>query len=115
MSAFSDNPFHQLPAVHQLLEQPLVQQLQTEYGRQVVLTAIRSELDRLREHLKIQTITINAEAIALRVAERVKAEAAPFIRTVINATGIVLHTNLGRSPIAEEAALAAYEAARSYS
>jgi L-seryl-tRNA(Ser) seleniumtransferase len=38
----------------------------------------------------------------------------PKLRTVINATGIVLHTNLGRSPIAEEAAKAAYEAARGY-
>ena len=41
-------------------------------------------------------------------------EAAPQLRHVINATGIVLHTNLGRSPVAEPAALAAYHAARGY-
>ena len=49
-----------------------------------------------------------------RVAARVEAAAAPRLRPVINATGIVLHTNLGRSPIAEAAARAAYEAARGY-
>src|SRR5206468_4025525 len=41
-------------------------------------------------------------------------ELRPKLRPVINATGIVLHTNLGRAPIAEEAAQAAYEAARGY-
>ena len=48
------------------------------------------------------------------MAIRVEAGAAPVLRPVINATGIVLHTNLGRSPIAETAARAAYEAARGY-
>src|SRR5207249_3226972 len=41
-------------------------------------------------------------------------EMRPKLRPVINATGIVLHTNLGRSPVADEAARAAYEAARGY-
>src|SRR5262249_10332425 len=55
-----------------------------------------------------------AEAVAARVAERLGRELRPKLRPVINATGIVLHTNLGRAPIAEEAAQAAYEAARGY-
>src|SRR5262249_25318833 len=58
--------------------------------------------------------TVTLEAITERVAVRVEAAAAPMLRAVINATGIVLHTNLGRSPIAEPAARAAYDAARGY-
>src|SRR5206468_3223114 len=54
------------------------------------------------------------EAIVARLTARVEARSAPLLRPVINATGIVLHTNLGRSPIAEVAAQAAYEAARGY-
>src|SRR5205807_2323289 len=45
---------------------------------------------------------------------RLGQEFRPKLRPVINATGIVLHTNLGRAPVAEEAARAAYEAARGY-
>jgi L-seryl-tRNA(Ser) seleniumtransferase len=52
--------------------------------------------------------------VAVAVAERLGRETLPKLRSVINATGIVLHTNLGRAPVAEEAARAAYEAARGY-
>jgi L-seryl-tRNA(Ser) seleniumtransferase len=54
------------------------------------------------------------EAVAADVAQRLERESQPRLRSVINATGIILHTNLGRAPIAEEAADAAYEAARGY-
>src|SRR5207237_273566 len=49
-----------------------------------------------------------------RAAARLTREARPKLRPVINATGVVLHTNLGRAPAAEEAARAAYDAARGY-
>src|SRR5207244_4056325 len=49
-----------------------------------------------------------------RVAVRVTRELRPRLRGVINATGIVLHTNLGRAPIAAEAAQAAHDAALGY-
>ena len=49
-----------------------------------------------------------------RVVVRLGRELQPKLRPVINATGIVLHTNLGRAPVAEQAAKAAYEAARGH-
>src|SRR5207249_7949006 len=45
----------------------------------------------------------NPDALAIRVAARLQRESLPKLRTVINATGILLHTNLGRAPLAEEA------------
>ena len=109
----SDHPLRQLPAVNQVLELPTIQALRQRHAHDVVVTAIRKELDALREQLKNGEF-LNVEALAQRIFERVESEAAPRLRLVINATGIVLHTNLGRSPVAEEAAKAAYEAARGY-
>jgi L-seryl-tRNA(Ser) seleniumtransferase len=114
-SGMPANPFRQLPAVAAVLESPGVQALAPVHGHDAVAAAVRAELDTLRERLKGGESldgTVTLEAITERVAARVEAAAAPMLRAVINATGIVLHTNLGRSPIAESAAKAAYDAAR---
>jgi L-seryl-tRNA(Ser) seleniumtransferase len=111
------NPLRQLPAVTALLEAPGVKALEPIHGHDAVVAAARAELDVLRERLKTGDAlggAIGVDAVAERVAARVAANAAPTLRPVINATGIVLHTNLGRSPIAEVAAKAAYDAARGY-
>src|SRR5262249_43971865 len=80
------------------------------------VAAVRAELDGLRDRLKRGEADglADLEAVAARVVERLGREHRPRLRLVINATGIVLHTNLGRAPVAEEAARAAYEAARGY-
>ena len=111
------NPFRHLPAVTTVLETPAVAALEPVHGRDAVVAAVRAELDVLRERLKGGEALdgeIAPEAVATRVAARVEAGSAPMLRPVINATGIVLHTNLGRSPVAQIAARAAYDAARGY-
>ncbi len=69
-----------------------------------------------REWSHGETLDVQSDAVsvAARVVARLERESRAILRTVINATGIVLHTNLGRSPLAEEAAQAAYEAAHGY-
>jgi L-seryl-tRNA(Ser) seleniumtransferase len=111
------NPLRHLPAVTTVLETAAVAALEPAHGRDAIVAAVRAELDGLRERLKAGEALdgeIAAEAVATRVAARVEASSAPTLRPVINATGIVLHTNLGRSPVAEAAAKAAYDAARGY-
>src|SRR5215213_4211129 len=111
------NPFRQLPPVAAVLDAPTVKALEPAHGHPAVADAARAELDDLRERLKAGEAldgAIGLDAIVARVAARVEATSTPMLRPVINATGIVLHTNLGRSPIAESAARAAYEAARGY-
>ena len=113
----SDNPFRQLPAVGLLLEHPALQALQAKHAHETILEAIRHQLDCARDLLRNDKSigeSISVDSMAQLIAEQVEAEFAPRLRTVINATGIVLHTNLGRSPMGEEAARAAYEAARGY-
>lgn len=113
----TDNPFRHLPAVHDILQTESIRALAGSYAHEVIVAAIRQELTECRTRLSEGTGIdgqATAEALAARTAQRLGRELQPKLRTVINATGIVLHTNLGRAPIAEEAARAAYEAARGY-
>jgi L-seryl-tRNA(Ser) seleniumtransferase len=113
----TDNRYRRLPPVNAVLERPELQALVAEHAHENVLAAIRDELETLRTQLKEGVPldgVLSPEAVAGRVAERLRREAAPRLRRVINATGVVLHTNLGRSPLAEAAARAAYEAGRGY-
>jgi L-seryl-tRNA(Ser) seleniumtransferase len=111
----SHNPFRQLPSVNDVVETAQVRG--QAHDHDLVVAAIRRELDECRRRLGAgQDLdgTMSAEAVAQRALNRLHEELRPRLRPVINATGIVLHTNLGRAPIAEEAARAAYEAARGY-
>jgi L-seryl-tRNA(Ser) seleniumtransferase len=113
----SDNPFRQLPSVSQVLDAPALSAPRAAHPVEAVTAAVRAELDAVRARLAAGESVDGAAAanhIAERAAARLAHDAAPRIRPVINATGVVLHTNLGRSPLHEEAARAAYEAARGY-
>ena len=111
----SDNPFRYLPAVARLLELPSLLQAKECHPHDLVVGATRKEIEKLRSQLEAgEAPNLDLETIARLIIARLDAEAKPTLRPLINATGVVLHTNLGRSPLHEEAAQAAYEAARSY-
>ncbi|MGI9860659.1 L-seryl-tRNA(Sec) selenium transferase [Moorella naiadis] len=100
----------QLPAVDQLLQQPRLKDLSRE-DHQLVLTITRQVVDDWRQRIKNGiTILPAAAELAREIAARYDAAGRSSLRPVINATGVVLHTNLGRavlSPAAREAALQA--------
>ena len=106
-----------MPAVNEVLQVAAVQALARGHSHDRIVDAVRQELAELRGRLG-EGASIDseagAEAIGARVAARVNREGEARLRGVINATGIVLHTNLGRAPLAESAARAAGEAARGY-
>ena len=89
-----------LPSVDALLSDERVQAVVDAHGREHALAAARAALERAREELL-------AGHDPGDLAERVEAEAsarlAPRLRRVLNATGVVLHTNLGRAPLAPAA------------
>src|SRR5690349_521324 len=113
----SGSPLRNLPSVNEVLKAEPVRALAASFAHEQIVAAIRAELDRVRDRLGHGESLDGAADIAVlaeKISKRLSRELRPKLRSVINATGIVLHTNLGRSPIAEEAAQAAYEAARGY-
>jgi L-seryl-tRNA(Ser) seleniumtransferase len=111
----SDNPFRRLPSVNEVLSaEPLRSANGIAHDR--VVAAVRAELAEVRRRLangemKDETTT---EQLAGRALARLEREARRKLWPVINATGIVLHTNLGRAPLADAAADAARQAGAGY-
>lgn len=108
-----EKPYHLLPSVSRLLEHPSLVELRDRHAHDRIVTAIRAELEQCRVCLKPQA-TIDVDQIAAAILRRIEYDARPGYQSVLNATGIVLHTNLGRAPLAESAAQAAYRAAKGY-
>ena len=86
-----------LPAVGTLVNEPAYAELVREYGRERVVEAIRRQIALERDGA--------SDGLARReaVATRLRSVMAPRLRRVINATGVILHTNLGRAPLSQGA------------
>ena len=106
-----------LPKVHALLETAQAKSLLAELPRQVVLTELRAELDGLRQQVLLGEAAppFSETAILEAVQQRLHTRALRRLQRVINATGIVIHTNMGRAPLADAAVDAVTAVARSYS
>jgi len=102
--------FRQLPKVDRLLAEPLLAELPTALATE----AARDVLDELRGEIRAGRLTVLPDVPRL-VLDRADAWRRMRLRGVINATGVVLHTNLGRAPLADEAARAISDVARGYS
>ena len=106
-----------LPKVDELLRCPELKALCLEYGDSAVTEGIRREVDGLRQKILAEHLTElpDRDTLCCRIAQRVQRDSQPSFRSVINGTGIILHTNLGRACLSEKAAQAAADAARRYS
>jgi L-seryl-tRNA(Ser) seleniumtransferase len=95
----------QLPAVNEMLAEPEVAGLIERLGRVPAVGCVRRELEETRGAIRADPAASvpTAAELAQRVQARLTREDRPNLRRVLNATGIVLHTGLGRAPLAEEA------------
>ena len=105
--------FSTIPSLDRLLQAPAVITLVASHGRSATVAALRAALDTARGALAAgDAIALTEDVFAQPAAARLEREAAPGLRRVFNLTGTVLHTNLGRAPLAEVAITAMAEAAR---
>ncbi|MEX2155964.1 MAG: L-seryl-tRNA(Sec) selenium transferase [Gemmatimonadales bacterium] len=104
------DPRRHLPAVDALLAEPGVATLLAEHPRALVLKAVREAVDRAR----VSGGTAPAEGWDAAVRAAVARLVVPSLAPVINATGVVLHTNLGRAPLAPAAIAALTRVAEGY-
>ena len=93
--------FRKLPKVDILLQNEVIAGLCEEYGRGFVVECIRAELDHARALIAAEVSEAESylNDFVKNVEKRVKLESEYPLRKVINATGIILHTNLGRAPL----------------
>jgi L-seryl-tRNA(Ser) seleniumtransferase len=102
-----------LPSVDKLLAQSSIS-IET-YGRSLTTDAIRSILDETRSAIRSGVSAPDQAELLDRVAERLRQWTMTRPRAVINATGVIIHTNLGRAPLSAEAVEAMMTVAAGYS
>jgi len=112
----ANNLFRERPSVDRLLTHARCQTLLVRYNREYVTSKCREMIDELRADLrqgKGHADELKEEAILARVENRIRAESRPGHVRVINATGTILHTNLGRA-LLPQAAIDAMTAVAGY-
>jgi L-seryl-tRNA(Ser) seleniumtransferase len=104
-----------LPSVEQLLQQS--DHLINKYGRPLTLDALRLNLEEIRVRFRLdpETALPSTEGILAQVESHLLTWTTPTLLPVINATGVILHTNLGRAPFSKATIEAMKEAAEGYS
>jgi len=106
MTALPSDLLRDLPSVDRLLKHAHCETLLARYNREYVTGKCREVVDELRTELRQgqgRTDELKEEAILIRVENRIRAESVPGHVRVVNATGTILHTNLGRALLAQAA------------
>ncbi|MAD80925.1 MAG: L-seryl-tRNA(Sec) selenium transferase [Pirellulaceae bacterium] len=112
------NPLRNIPSVNELLEIPPLCGMVDRVSHSVVVSGVRTFLSDFRDEVQTAASEFKvptATELAERIAEWIVKDETPSLRPVINATGILLHTGLGRAPLAGEAIQAMSEVAAGYS
>lgn len=111
----ASNPLRALPPVDRVLADPRLEPYAARLRPEIIRDAVRKEIARARAALRSGDAPAPPADIVALVAARLDVLLASSLRRVINATGVILHTNLGRAPMADEAIEAMARAAAGYS
>ncbi|MDK2982117.1 MAG: L-seryl-tRNA(Ser) seleniumtransferase [Chloroflexota bacterium] len=109
------NDLQKIPSVDSLLQNASAQPLKAQYGHDLLVQALRDTLDDVRSAVQSGDSLPNTEEILRQTETTLNAWLEPSLVAVINATGTILHTNLGRAPLSAETLAAMQAAAAGYS
>jgi len=121
MKPWQQAALREIPPVNAILDSPTGRRLLAERARPLVVAAVGEALDALRRQIaaaqdedELTALDRTPEGLAAVAAERLRRRLRPRLRRVVNATGVVIHTNMGRAPLAEEAVAAISDIAGRY-
>lgn len=109
-----DSNLRRLPSVDRLLQSSEGASLAESFGHALAVEAMRGTLDDIRQRILAGGAVPAEPDILAEVQHRLTQWATPTLRPVINATGVVIHTNLGRAPLSRQARQAMDMAAKGY-
>ena len=98
-----ESRFRNLPSVNDVLGDDRVSRLAQEFSHEAVLGLVRAEVERARDGIRNGGSPPSADLLANAVERRASALWGSMPTPVINATGVILHTNLGRAPLSDDA------------
>jgi L-seryl-tRNA(Ser) seleniumtransferase len=104
-----------LPSVDRLLQEDTVAELVERWGHKLATEAVRETLDAARQAILAGEPCPPVEGLLRQVSARLAARLRPTLRPAINATGVIVHTNLGRAPLSVETRAAMDAVAQAYS
>ncbi len=107
--------YRALPSVNDVLGDPQIAELVDKYSHKAIVDIVREELDGARSSIRSGGEPPGTDALVQSVAAQAESNWRPWPRGVINATGVVLHTNLGRAPLSSSSFEAMQVAAAGYS
>lgn len=118
--SLSEDLYRMLPSVHELLLSDRMNELLRLHSRSAVVNATRRVLERVREDIsrsRVSATSLPGSIVALpsAVEDELRSSRCFSLRPVINATGVILHTNLGRAPLSKAALDHIVDVARGYS
>jgi L-seryl-tRNA(Ser) seleniumtransferase len=111
----SQSELRKLPSVDRLLQVDSVAGLVERHGRDLTIDALRATLDEARQAILRGESAPEDAALITEATHRLVAEVRPSLYPVINATGVIIHTNLGRAPLSERARRAMAQVSIGYS
>ncbi len=104
-----------LPSVDELLQSSTGQQLIQRYSRSMTLQAVRASIAQARAHIREGALCPSSDELLVAAEGFLELAQRPRLRPVINATGVIINTNLGRAPLSQEALQAVQRVAGGYS
>src|SRR5438270_5194635 len=113
--SIDQNQLRLLPSIDELLQSAGGSGLIAQYSRNMTLRAIRGALAQARQDIFDGSTCPSSEQLLVAAEQLLQQVMRPHLQSVINATGVIINTNLGRSPLSQEALMAVQEIAGGYS